>query len=297
MITLNIIGCGKLGKTIAKLFVNKGNARILGIVNSSIDSARTAASYVGQGNAFSSISELPAADVYLISTKDGIIEKTCQNLVATNKLKRDAIVMHCSGSLSSQILHAAKLAGCRTASVHPVKSFANPDICLNSFDGTFCAFEGDNESLPLIKPLFEGIGGNLITINSDNKKQYHAAMVMANNYLVTLHYHATQNLIAAGIDAPTAKLLISNMMTDAFNNLKTLEHSKALTGPIQRGDADTVKGHMIAIKDNSSRSIYSSLGIGTLPLTSHSNDKLDEMKKSLDPNITTENQSNSGPSM
>lgn len=282
MITINIIGCGKLGRTIAKLFVNKGNVRILGIVNSSLDSAKTAASYIGQGDAFSSISELPAADVYLISTNDGIIEKSCQNLIDIHKLKKDAVVMHCSGSLSSQVLHSAKLAGYRIASVHPVKSFANPDVCINSFDGTFCAFEGDEESLPLLKSLFEGIGGKLIRIDSDNKNQYHAAMVMANNYTVTLHYYATQNLMAAGIDATTAKLLISNMMTDAFNNLKTLEHSKALTGPIQRGDVATVKNHMLAIKDDCSLNIYSSLGLGTLPLTTHYGDKLDEMKKSLD---------------
>lgn len=278
MYTVNIIGCGKLGKTIAKLLTINGCGQILGVINSTFESSMEAAGYVGQGVAFASLKELPMADIYFITTRDGYIKKVCEELVATKTLKRGAIIIHCSGSISSDVLDIAKTHGCLIASVHPVRSFADPDMSVSAFKGTYCAFEGDNEALPCMKKIFEGIGGNIFMIKGENKKLYHSAMVMANNYLVTLHFHATKNLISAGVDDETAKLLISSMMLDALNNLKNLEHKKALTGPIQRGDVETIRGHLASIKEKSIRSIYASLGSGTLLLTNHAPELVNELE-------------------
>ena len=278
MYTINIIGCGKLGKTIAKLFTINSVGQILGIVNSTIESSAEAARYVGQGAAFASIKELPAADIYFITTRDGYIKKVCEELVAAKNLKKGAIIVHCSGALSSNELDIAKTLGCLIASVHPVRSFADPDMSVSAFKGTICAFEGDGEVLPSMKKLFESIGGNIFMIKGENKKQYHSAIVMANNYLVTLHFHATKNLISAGVDDKTAKILISSMMLDALNNLKNLEHKKALTGPVQRGDVETIRGHLASIEDKSTRNIYATLGEGTLPLTSHAPELINELE-------------------
>lgn len=91
--------------------------------------------------------------------------------------------------------------------------------------------------------------------------------------LVTLHYHATQNLIKAGVKKDFALELVTDLMNKTNRNLRSLSHTNALTGPIQRGDVETVSRHIKALSYSIvSQNIYTSLGRGTLPLTSNSED-------------------------
>lgn len=291
MLTVNFIGCGRLGRTIAKLFHINHIAEIKGVINSTLESGLDAVAFIGQGTAVKTLSELPAVDVTFITTRDDRIGEICQQLVRLNLLKPSSIVVHCSGALSSDILLVAKTAKCLIASVHPVRSFANPKETVNTFQGTFCSLEGDEETKLMMAQLFEAIGGIMLVINKENKKRYHAATVIANNYLVTLHYHAVQNFVQTGVEESIATKLVSTLMSDAFNNLKTLPHRKALTGPIERGDIKTIKEHIESLEgDTVSKNIYSSLGRGTLPLTAHSPNILDEFKNIFNDTFTKEKQ-------
>ena len=99
---VNFIGCGRLGKTIASLLVKNQAATIRGVVNSSLASSNKAIQFIGQGKAFEKISKLPPADIYFITTHDDIIQRVCDELAIA--LKSGAIVVHCSGALSSDVL-------------------------------------------------------------------------------------------------------------------------------------------------------------------------------------------------
>ncbi len=282
MTTINCIGCGKLGKTILKLIADNQLAKINDIANQSHQSAKAAVEFIGQGNAISKLDELSPADIYFIATRDDTIQKVCEELVRKNLLKPGAIVVHFSGSLSSDILLSARNAQCFIASAHPIKSFAQPSIVVANFSGTYVAIEGNPEAMPAISELFKGIGGVVFNIKKENKRQYHAAMVIANNYLTTLHYQAVENLKSSGVEENIAKKLVSMMMSDSLNNVNRLSHKEALTGPIQRGDAMTIKGHMEALKhDPINKAIYAALGKGTLPLTSHGPSEKKELEKIL----------------
>lgn len=277
---INFIGCGKLGKTLAKLLHANKLAELNGIVNSSLASAVAAVKFIGAGTAYNSIDELPPADLHFITTSDDTIAAACNKLVPENILKAGNIVIHCSGSLSSEILAAAKNIGCHTASIHPIKSFASPEESVNSFFGTYCAIEGDEDAIAVVQALFEKMGAVVICVNKENKNLYHTAAVLANNYLVTLHYQAVQCYKESGIDEATAKKITSMLMSNSLNNLNNLTHQNTLTGPIQRGDTQTVKNHLEALKSNRFiRQIYSWLGLGTLQLTKHSDDKKEEFVK------------------
>jgi predicted short-subunit dehydrogenase-like oxidoreductase (DUF2520 family) len=279
MLTVNFIGCGQLGKSLAKLLHIKKIAKIKGIINSTLKSSLAAVEFIGDGVAVKMLRELPAVDITFITTKDGSIETICQQLAELNLLKPFSIVVHCSGALSSDILLAAKTAHCAIASVHPVKSFADPETTINTFSGTFCALEGEESAKIILTQLFEAMGGIILFLNKENKKRYHAAAVMANNYLVTLHYHATQNFVYSGIEESIATKLVSTLMKDVFHNLKLFPHANALTGPIQRGDIKTIQEHLESLKgDILAKNIYSSLGHGTLVLTAHDVNILDEIK-------------------
>ena len=107
-ISVNFIGCGKLGKAIALLLETNEVANVVGILNSSLQSAQAAAKEVGVDCAFDNFKALPQADIYFITTKDDLIEQTTAKLLSEASLKEGAIVLHCSGSLSSDVLKKAK---------------------------------------------------------------------------------------------------------------------------------------------------------------------------------------------
>lgn len=273
MLSANIIGCGKLGKTIGKLLAQHNAVTIEGIVNASLESAKNSVEYIGQGTAYEKIHELPGSDIYFITTKDDIIEATVSALHDTDILKEGNIVLHCSGSLTSDVLNKARESKCSIASIHPVKSFATPKQAVATFNGTYCAIEGDDDAVKTITTIFNKIGGIVFPIKKESKKLYHAGGVIANNYLVTLHYHATQCYIKAGVDEEIAKKIVYMLMKDAFDNLSILPHDKALTGPIQRGDTNTISNHASSLSQYSSlketREIYLSMGRGTLSFVNH----------------------------
>jgi predicted short-subunit dehydrogenase-like oxidoreductase (DUF2520 family) len=279
---INFIGCGRLGKSLATLFKKNKVALISGIVNTSYKSAVDAVNFIGQGTAYNHIHELPPASIYFITTRDDVIQTTFDKLVAADIIPNGAAIVHCSGSLTSSILSKSKKRHYYIASIHPIKSFATPEDSVKNFTGTYCSIEGDSTILPTLKNLFAQIGAHVFSINKKHKNIYHAAGVLANNYLVTLHYHALACYKAAGIHEKTAKAIVSMLMGDTLNKLNKLAHKNALTGPIQRGDAQTVKNHLHSLEGHPLiENIYASLGRATIPLTKHSENTLLELNKIL----------------
>lgn len=266
-IHVSFIGCGRLGQAIAKCLHQSGKVTIAEIVTQSASSSAAAIDFIGAGKLCSRISDLKAADVIIIATPDDVIAASCDALANNPNLQSPYVLLHLSGALPSTILSSAKpLAS--IASVHPIKSVACAEIAANNFAGTYCAVEGDSEALPMIQTLFEPIGAKLFTLSADKKSLYHAALVMANNYLTTLHYHAAQALASVGLDETMRNQIVSSLMQEALDNLDNRPHQQALTGPIARGDHQTVANHLEALShDSYLHSLYSKLGMGTLAIS------------------------------
>lgn len=282
---INIIGCGKLGKTVGKLFKINELGSIAGILNSTKASSLDAVKFLDAGLACQTLNDLPIADIYFITTRDDAISTVATQLQKTGKLTPDATVLHCSGSLTSDALLSVKSSGASICSIHPIKSFANPLGAIETFKGTYCAIEGEQSAVSMVSDLFEKIGGVILPIAKDRKAIYHTGGVIANNYLVTLHHYATQCYVNTGIEEETAKKIVNMLMKDALGNLKTLNHKQSLTGPIQRGDANTVNNHLRALnaeqRFSPTKDIYKAMGKGTLPLTSHDLDTKKQLEDIL----------------
>lgn len=242
--TLNIIGCGKLGCSLGLLWRRCGNDVgafvLLDILNRSPASAQQACAFIGAGREASSFDDLRHADVYLIAAGDDQIAACCNALAAAGKLQPGSIVFHCSGALSSLELASASALGAAVASIHPIRSFASPQLVADSFAGTWCGSEGDIAALAILGPAFEAIGAQLVTIEREQKTLYHAAAVFASNYLVTLIDVAQQAYVAAGIAPELALKLIQPLLSESAANAFRLGPAAALTGPIARGDLATV---------------------------------------------------------
>jgi predicted short-subunit dehydrogenase-like oxidoreductase (DUF2520 family) len=269
-ITINIIGAGRVGKTLGYLF-HKNQLGIIGIIyNRSIKNAIDSVNFIGAGRAVTAINRLPAADITFITTSDDAIINVCKVLVDNDCLKPNSIVVHCSGSLTSEILMGTKKQGCLIASIHPMRSFAEPSISIKQFNPTYCALEGDLQAITALKPLFQALGAITYLIDKSKKIIYHAAGIFASNYLLTLAEQALVGFKTAGISEDLAMSIVLNLMQGTLTNLVTTKNTSAsLTGPIKRADIKTINQHMASLSVVNQATLYGLLGQATLLLTDH----------------------------
>jgi predicted short-subunit dehydrogenase-like oxidoreductase (DUF2520 family) len=238
--TLNIIGCGNVGKVLGRLWMDSSTFHIQDILNRSQESAATAARFVGAGNPVADWTALRPADVFLLGTPDDQIESACAAIVRQGVLRAGTTVFHCSGALPSSVLGEAKASGASIASVHPIRSFAGPEGVAASFTGTWCGIEGDLSAVEQLSLAFSAIGARLVRINPEYKSVYHSAAVFSSNYLVTLLDVAVEAYAKAGVPREEALKLMEPLVRGTVDNIFRLGTTEALTGPIARGDVATV---------------------------------------------------------
>lgn len=245
MLSLNIVGAGKVGKSLGRLFQHLDVFRIAQVFNLTSESSQAALAFIGEGQAVNDIAKLKPSDIILLAVPDDAFGVTIEQLVAVGALKPQSILFHCSGAKSSKDLlrlcPSLEQPQIQLASIHPVRSFADPDEVCSDFDGTICSVEGSPQALAILNPAFAAIGARLVNIDAENKLLYHAASVFASNYLVSLMDTAISTYIAAGIEEGLAQQMAQSLASKTLENVFKLGTSKALTGPIKRGDQQTVK--------------------------------------------------------
>ncbi|MBA2710887.1 MAG: DUF2520 domain-containing protein [Tatlockia sp.] len=278
LIKFNVIGAGRLGTALALSLIKSGQGQLMAVCNANFNKAKLAVEKIGSGIAVSRISELPAADLTFITTPDDLITQVAKQLASEKILPPHSLVAHCSGVLSTNALSSLKKISCHLASIHPLKAFKSNNDDSFIFNQCDCVIEGDSEAVNIITVLFSDMGARVIPIKPEDKMIYHAAAVMSSNYLVTLAATAIQLFNQAGISKSLAKEITQNLMTSSLNNIKQSEiAADALTGPLQRGDLNTIKKHL-AILPASFRDLYSSAALATLPLTTLSDELKEEIK-------------------
>ncbi|MBI4206742.1 MAG: DUF2520 domain-containing protein [Betaproteobacteria bacterium] len=245
MKTLNIIGAGRVGRTLGALWERTRVFSIQDVLSGTPHATRSGVAFIGKGRAVNALEDMHAADVWMLTPPDGRIAACCSALAASGLLREGDIVFHCSGALSSDELKSAVERGARTASVHPLKSFAEPHDAVRSFAGTYCAAEGDGAALAVLRPAFEQIGARVTEIDAQSKPLYHAASVIVCNYLVALMEAGLRCYETAGIARDTARAMMEPLVRETIDNVFKLGPVTALTGPIARGD-DAVVAHQLA---------------------------------------------------
>jgi predicted short-subunit dehydrogenase-like oxidoreductase (DUF2520 family) len=280
--TLNIIGCGRLGKTLGCLWRQKKILHVQDITTRSLASARASADFIGGGTACS-LESLRPADFTMISTNDGSIADCAKRLAVTGILRPGDIVFHCSGAHGSEILSAVRRRKALIASVHPIKSFAEPASAAASFPGTFCGVEGDSAAAAQLNLLFGKIGGIPFPLRSETKTLYHAAMTMSANYLVTLLQLSVDTLQQAGLSSATASKIIEPLVRNTVDNIFSLGPAEALTGPVSRRDEAIVRRHLEALQSwqPETAELYRILGRQTLKLARTLSDAAPEQERAM----------------
>ncbi|MHC4179315.1 MAG: Rossmann-like and DUF2520 domain-containing protein [Planctomycetota bacterium] len=262
MKTLNVIGCGNVGKAISRLWAGHNVLEVRSILNRSLESSSRAVEFVGSGRAVESYAQMERADLLMISACDRAIEECCRELCRTGLIEEGVIVFHCSGSLPSTLLQPASKQGASIASLHPVKSFANPSIAVETFAGTFCALEGDPRACDVLRDAMHRCGATTFPVKAELKTIYHAATVVVCNYLVALMEVGLRCFEQAGLPRETALEVIEPIVTGTVDNVLKLGPVRALTGPIARGETSVVQRQCEALGqwDERIRRVYQALG-------------------------------------
>ncbi|MDC7714854.1 DUF2520 domain-containing protein [Vogesella sp. LYT5W] len=265
MISLNIVGGGRLGKSVARLAHDSGRYRIGALLCRSRASALAARDFVGAGMALTDLAALPAVDITLLAVPDGEIAAVAAALAEAEVIAAGSVVCHASGVGEAALLAPLAARGVYCASLHPAFSFADPARAVAGFAGTRCALEGDVAALPLLQSLAADIGGVPFVLAPGGKAAYHAALSIASNYLVTLHDLAARVAAQAGMTDEVAAAVLGGLMRQTLDNTLVLGPQAALTGPIARGDAGTVAKHR-AVLSAQDDALYCALGQATASL-------------------------------
>lgn len=247
MTSLNIVGAGRVGQTLGRLWVSSGVFQIQGVLARSMASAQQARDFIGAGQPVAELGTLPPADVWMLSVPDSQITPVAQALAALNR--PPALVCHCSGALGSTELAPLGQLGWQLASAHPLLSFAQPERALAQFAGTPCALEGDTIALAVLEDAFSRIGGRCFALSAQNKLLYHAGAVLATNFLPVLQDLAEQLWQHSGMPEDLAQQMRSTLLQNAVNNIVALGPQAALTGPAARGDTALVARQQQALAD------------------------------------------------
>ena len=282
----NLIGPGRLGKALAASLMHAGKHKLLGVYHPNFVRAQAAANTLGQGTAINNLSSLPKADITCITCPDDKMPGCVKALAAAAVIMPGSIIMHLSGILSSDVLMPLKQQGACIASLHPLKAFretSQPET--TAFQGINCAIEGDSKAIQILTPLWEHMGAQVFTLDSEKKTTYHAAAVMASNYLVTLAAEANNLFEASGMAPKNARDICLQLMQTSLDNLKQTDTpDKALTGPLVRGDAQTIKQHLDAIASKQTKDLYCATGLATLPLVNLDDESHKTLKQLLHKN-------------
>ncbi|MEW5249758.1 Rossmann-like and DUF2520 domain-containing protein [Microbulbifer sp. 2201CG32-9] len=271
MPSLNIIGAGRLGRTLGCVWHRNGFFRVGSVCNRNPASASAACKFIGAGAPAESIGAMPDANCWLIATPDGELAAAAAQL--GERLRRSSapsIVFHCSGALSSTLL-----APCdpeRVASAHPVHSFADPAHSVETLAGTSVAIEGGATALALLRRAFAAIGCETLDLAVENKSLYHAGSVFACNYLSVLMDISLLSFAAAGIPRAEALKLLKPIVEQTAQNNMRLGPEASLTGPIVRGDVETVSTQLRALEkvDTTLAEHYRRLGLACVGLARRS---------------------------
>jgi predicted short-subunit dehydrogenase-like oxidoreductase (DUF2520 family) len=261
------------------MWARDGVFEIRDVLTRSRDSAAAAVKFIGAGHAVSRLEEMRGAEVWMIATRDDAIVPSCATLAASGKVTPDDIVFHVSGATPSSDLKPVKDRGALVASVHPIKTFTDAEQAVQTFPGTFCSAEGDPGALEVLRPAFESIGAKVFDIAPEMKPIYHAGGVFACNYLAALIEAALRAHEKAGIPRAASLSALEPLVRETVDAIFEQGPAKALTGPIARGDAVTVKRQLARVRewDVNMGELYRGLGLLAVALAETAG-KLDDRR-------------------
>ena len=195
-----------------------------------------------------------------LTVPDDVLPGMAHALAAQGPAPEGCAAFHCSGALSSDVLEPLHAVGYRVGSIHPLQSLAHPVTGAERLVGSWFSVSAEPEAAGVARRLVAELDGSPLTIPVNRRPLYHAAAVVASNYLPVLLALAARLLVHAGAREEEAVPALLPLMRGTLDNIGELGLGQALTGPIARGDVETVRLHLRMLPEREGR-LYRELGL------------------------------------
>jgi len=265
--TITIIGSGNLGSAMARALQAAGYSldEIVFHTAASRQRARTLAR-AARAQAVALDDARLAADVVWLCVPDGAIA-SCAAALSGGEWEAKT-VLHASGAVPSEALAPLRKRGAAVASLHPMMTFVRgaPPVLA----GVTFALEGDPAAVRVARRMARDLGGRVLRITAAAKPLYHAFGAFTSPLLIALLAAAERVAGAAGIRRQDARAASRPILEQTLRNYLAHGPAGAFSGPLVRGDVDTVRRHLRALRRvPQARQVYLALvrsALHTLPV-------------------------------
>jgi predicted short-subunit dehydrogenase-like oxidoreductase (DUF2520 family) len=251
--TVAIIGAGRVGSAVGFL-LNQAGYTVTAVAARTEDSAKKAQAFIGSGIALTDpVKAAMTADIVFITTPDGAIKTVCDTVVRGRGLRQGVLVIHTSGAHTRELLDSAREAAAYRAVIHPLQSISSKERGIKNIPGSYFRIEADPEAVQHCRDLVKALGGielNMPGWSADKSSPalYHAGAVAVSNFFVALVDFGLCFYEALGADKREALKAVLPLIKGTLANIESVGIPDALTGPIARGDVETVRDHISALR-------------------------------------------------
>lgn len=243
---IGIIGAGKVGTAIGYVLKQKGMniTAVSDIFEAPLNLTRT---YLGENvlYTYDNIEVVEASDVIAVTTQDRVIKNVACEVAEKSERLDGKLFFHTSGAHAATLLSPLDTKGARLGALHPLQTFPDIDSAINVLPSTYIFIEGDEDAIGTLSAIGSSLGFGVVRIDGKDKVLYHLSAVFVCNLLCALLYAGKDIMGKIGIDLQPFFPIIKATL----NNIENKGPLMSLTGPIVRGDVETVISHLEAIKD------------------------------------------------
>lgn len=202
-----------------------------------------------------------AGGLVLLTVPDDALPGLVSGLAASRRLRRGTLVAHASGRYGVSVLDPLTEQGGLPLALHPVMTFASSRTDLARLSGATFGVTAPEVLRPVAEALVIEMGGEPVYILEQDRALYHAALAWGSNYLVTLVDRCLELLREVGVDSPARA--VAPLLGAALDN-SLRGGADALTGPVARGDAGTVRAHLAALRSAAPEMVEAYLALARL---------------------------------
>lgn len=268
------IGAGKVGFTLGRYF-KEHQTDVTGFYSRNHGSAVEAAEFTGTV-CYDSMADLVRdSDVIFITVPDDAVASVWEQLKENGIYNR--IICHCCGVLSSEVFSDMDSYNCYGYSVHPLFAVNSKKESYQELSGALFTIEGEESHRDIPAGIIRRCGNRVVFLKAEQKTQYHCAAVIASNLINGLMETAAEVLCGCGFTRDEAFAALVPLAVNNMSHLKTGSIEEALTGPVERGDTDTVKRHIDCLSGDV-RDIYTLLSGKVLQVAERKNPEYDYKK-------------------
>jgi predicted short-subunit dehydrogenase-like oxidoreductase (DUF2520 family) len=254
---VGVIGAGRVGAVLAAALRAAGHEVVAAAGES--DASRGRIADLLPGVPVRKPSDVArASDLLLLTVPDDMLANVVSVLSASGAIHEGQYVVHTSGRHGLAVLEAAVAVGARTVAAHPAMTFTGTAVDLGRLGGCVFGLTAAADERAVAERLVADVGGRPMWVPEESRTAYHAALAHGANHLVTLVTQAMELLAAAGADQPAETL--RPLLTAALDNALD-QGDSALTGPIVRGDVETIRGHLDEIARTAPHTLPSYLAL------------------------------------